>query len=152
MKPKHLRVAAVACFFIASKCLQEEAVCLSCASTMHTHASQDQPILADLVASVQEFSANDLRRMELVVLDKLHWRVPTKSALDLLHNLIAFATAEFQLDAARAEDIAQSCERKFVACTVSYELLRFQACHPILLPSRPSFHAALCARHVHPHQ
>jgi hypothetical protein len=124
MKVKHLRVAAVACFLIASKCLMEEAVC-----HLYHHCIlplQDQPLVSDLVANCREFSANDLKRMELVVLDKLGWSVPSTAVLDMLQDLHVFAVHEIQLDAIHAQDVIDAATVEFVACTVSYELLRFK--------------------------
>ena len=111
MKHKYLRVAAVACLLIATKCLMEE---------------EDQPLLADLVGSCHgEFTATDLKRMELVVLDKLHWRVPTVSPLAMLHNMTVVVSSELQLAESDARQLMEVLDAQFVSCAVSYELLRF---------------------------
>jgi len=112
MKAKHLRVAAVACFLITSKCLVEEA---------------EQPLVDDLVANCSpEFSSNDLKRMELVVLNKLQWKLPSSSSMSMVHDLISFAASELLLNDARLADLIDAVTPKFVACAVSYELLRFK--------------------------
>lgn len=111
MKHKYLRVAAVACLMIATKCLMEE---------------EDQPLLADLVGSCHaEFTTNDLKRMELVVLDKLQWRVPTASPLAMLHNMTVVVASELQLGEAETHQLMAALDAQFVSCAVSYELLRF---------------------------
>jgi len=111
LRAKHLRVAAVACFFIAAKCLLEEA---------------DQPIASDLVANCHgEFSLNDLKRMELVVLDKLHWQVPARSSVSMLQNMANFACAELAIKPDLLSEVMHTCTSNYVACVISYELLRF---------------------------
>ena len=111
MKHKYLRVAAVACLLIATKCLMEE---------------EDQPLLADLVGSCRgEFTGTDLKRMEMVVLDKLQWRVPTASPLAVLHNMTVVVSAELQLAEDEARMLMDALDAQFVSCAVSYELLRF---------------------------
>ena len=111
MKQKYLRVAALACLLIATKCLQEE---------------EEQPLLADLVANCHaEFTSNDLKRMELVVLDKLEWKVPSSSPLSMLHNMTAVVASELQLTENEAELLMESMDEQYASCVVSYELLRF---------------------------
>ena len=88
---------------------------------------QDQPLLADLVASCRpEFTSNDLKRMELVVLDKLQWQVPSTSSVSMLHNVLGFASVELCLSSCQRDELIEVITPRFASCMISYELLRFQ--------------------------
>ncbi|XP_022648855.1 cyclin-I-like isoform X1 [Varroa jacobsoni] len=70
-KPRFLQVIACSCFFLAAKVtLDDDAV----------------PTLADLIRSGGcECSVSEVRRMEKVILDRLHWDLNRATTLDFLH-------------------------------------------------------------------
>ena len=112
LKAKHLKVAAVASFLLAAKATLDEC---------------DQPLLADLVANGEgHYTANDLKRMEIVLLDKLGWTLPSKSPAAALHDLIAVAAAHLTIPTELIPEIIVILTPKFAKCALSYELLRYQ--------------------------
>jgi hypothetical protein len=79
------------------------------------------------VANCQgEFTLNDLKRMELVVLDKLKWRLPSSSTVSMLQNMTVFAATELGLTESDVDEVLDIATGKYVSCMLSYELLRFQ--------------------------
>ena len=66
--------------------------------------------------------------MEIVVLDKLQWQVPSTSCVSMLHNLLAFAATELCLSSQQRDELIDVITPRFVSCLISYELLRFQVC------------------------
>jgi len=88
---------------------------------------QDQPIVSDLIANCQgEFSANDLKRMELVILNRLGWQLQTLCPVAFLQDVCGLAAEDFDLSKSSLQTLMKDASRKFVMCMLSYELQRFK--------------------------
>ncbi|KAG7262501.1 hypothetical protein CRUP_019882 [Coryphaenoides rupestris] len=69
-RPKYLRCIAITCFFLAAKTCEEDE-CMPCLSMLAGSSGCD-------------CSVSEIRRMERVVLDKLHWNLHTATPLHFL--------------------------------------------------------------------
>uniref|UniRef100_A0A8C5BI98 Cyclin I n=1 Tax=Gadus morhua TaxID=8049 RepID=A0A8C5BI98_GADMO len=69
-RPKYLRCIAIACFFLAAKTCEEDE-CVPCVSVLAGSSGCDCTV-------------SEIRRMERVILDKLHWNLHTATPLHFL--------------------------------------------------------------------
>lgn len=112
-KEKLLRIVAVSCFVLASKTLLEE---------------RDQPLHDDLVANCEKsFSTSDLKRMQLIILDKLRWELPARSPACVLEDLLLVVGVDIGLSEMFLTSLLPTLTAKFAALFYSYELQRYKA-------------------------
>eukprot|EP00042_Codosiga_hollandica_P048783 m.552184 g.552184 ORF g.552184 m.552184 type:complete len:381 (-) comp57738_c0_seq5:265-1407(-) len=110
LQPKFLRIVAVVCFLLASKGLLDE---------------MDQPLVKDLVQNCEgEFTASDLKRMEIVILKKLQWQLPSRSHATVLEDLAVVVFADLGLPPAQVVPSLPALTAKFSELAFSYDLQR----------------------------
>lgn len=109
VKASHLTVLSVASFHLATKALLDE---------------DAQPLVSDLVANCKnEFTASALKRIEVMILDKCGWKLPSASAMDALDDLCVVVCLELGLPIQTMKQIIKGSS-KFSRLLMSHQLVQ----------------------------
>lgn len=83
MKPKHLSCIGVCCFLLAARIVEEE---------------RNVPSTHDVIRISQcKCTASDIKRMEKIISEKLHYELEATTALNFLHlyhTIVVYHTSE----------------------------------------------------------
>ncbi|XP_078267169.1 cyclin-G1 [Rhinoraja longicauda] len=106
VQPKHLCCVGLCCMYLAVKTIEEE---------------RTIPQVSELIRISQcRFTVSDMKRMEDIILDKLHWRLKGPTALNFLrlfHKLVlGCSTSERKemLNLERLESQLRACSCRFI--------------------------------------
>lgn len=113
-RPKYLNCIAISCFFLAAKTIEED---------------ERIPVLKVLARdSFCGCSPAEIRRMEKIILDKLHWDLHMATPLDFLHifHAVAVSTRPQLLTALPKMNPSQH------VAVLTKQLLHCMACHQLL--------------------
>ncbi|KAM9143887.1 cyclin-I isoform 2-T3 [Pangshura tecta] len=116
-RPKYLNCIAISCFFLAAKTIEED---------------ERIPVLKVLARdSFCGCSPAEIRRMEKVILDKLHWDLHMATPLDFLHifHAVAVSTRPQLLTVLPKMNPSQHVAvltKQLLHCMACYQLLQFK--------------------------
>ena len=83
--------------------------------------------MSDLVANcAPEFSANDLKRMELVVLSKIGFNLAPTTTVSVLQHMAVMACRHFGVEDGEIPNVVGAAASNYMNCLVSYEILRYK--------------------------
>ncbi|XP_067413167.1 cyclin-I isoform X5 [Emydura macquarii macquarii] len=116
-RPKYLNCIAISCFFLAAKTIEED---------------ERIPVLKVLARdSFCGCSPAEIRRMEKIILDKLHWDLHMATPLDFLHifHAVAVSTRPQLLTVLPKMNPSQHVAiltKQLLHCMACYQLLQFK--------------------------